>query len=375
MKKFKIAIFFVMYTIVIYSQKIDSNIHIIKFNKELDKLDIVVKKYDFYRSNCSGGYDVFSNTNFSRKEEKKIIKYLLKQINDTLYYRNCLVFYSISKIGENSKNIKTRRQSVNILLKYVCCPIFDYGLILRYKSDDFNNKAKRRMKNILNDKISYFDRLYTKKYTEFVYREYLYHENYYIDDIDRISKDKKIPIEQVRDSLYKLSYEHAKNYVKNVLPTYKQGNIIKLVGKFMWYEFVPILEKKLDDKLQRKLILKNLARMEIKDYDVQLLEEYEIGEYEMFYISTKATLLKYAEDLYSDRKVMLSFEDPKEKAPYKYFIYLVLQKWILNFPDSLKTDKKSIRLFDEEEEKKIDKTRIWLKQNQDSLKILKNFKY
>ena len=135
------------------------------------------------------------------------------------------------------------------------------------------------------------------------------------------------------------------------------------------YDFMPDLKQMLNDKQrygeQFFDIKCALARMGDTVMEKKLLSSRSFDNYE--YINTQRALSKLIEKLYTDETLKCFFG--QETVSKANFIHLRLQVWILNFPKNLKVDKTSACDFTKEDLKKVEKTKIWLKENRSKLKL------
>ncbi|MCP4181584.1 MAG: hypothetical protein GY756_27790 [bacterium] len=136
------------------------------------------------------------------------------------------------------------------------------------------------------------------------------------------------------------------------------------------YNYIPELKKKLEDKrynYYKKDIKLVLARLGVEKYENEILQKGEFQD--LIYINTQKSVLRFAEYLNSNKSGAYRPYDDAHR-PLSYTAFIILQRWILNFPDELRTVHKPFK-FTVKEVEKLEKTKEWIKRNKDILQLNK----
>jgi len=317
----------------------------------------------------------------NRKYEKQVLKYLEKFKFDKMLNVRETAYQLIYSVGFYSKDLKIRQKALNHMLDMVYAVFRPWGNdIKHFKLEDFNKKAKKRLKEIIKNGR-------TKKDIKFDIEENMrlakYSEGAGLQ-AEYISKRDSLPFKHVRDSILTARL----NYIKNKLKTVNgYGDYyILLIGRLYMSNFVPELEKMLKrgrNKEDIKNIKLALARMGNEKYEQELLKKKDVWAK---YINTQNSAWYKIKVLYENppdfncepnyEEYEIDIEDVL--VPEKYFIIQSVQNWILNFPEEYKLPKRidiCMKRHDFQAgkyEDKIENAKKWLKENKGKYELDKS---
>jgi len=176
-----------------------------------------------------------------RRYEKQVLDYLEKFMYDSLPNIRKITYEFIYSVGNYSRKKKIRQRAVYMLLKMAYSPLVDIDNIIRFNKEDFNKKAKERLKDIIRGKKTQAEIDFLVNYEM---KELL--SNKFLDNqVEYICKKDSFPYELVRDSIYEHTRKKEIKYVTDWVPGHR---LIELAGKIYMYDFVPELKEMLDDK-------------------------------------------------------------------------------------------------------------------------------
>ncbi len=167
---------------------------------------------------------MIKNPHINRKYEKQVLDYLQNYMFDSLPNIQRVTFDLIYSTGYYSKKKKTRRRTVNMLLDMVCLPLVNRDDLIGFKKEDFNKKAREKLKDVIRgvkpDTAIYYS-------VEYSIRTRM--KNKFDDDeIRYICKRDSLPYEYVRDSIFEHRKQHDIKSAKRWLPGH---SFIRLAGK------------------------------------------------------------------------------------------------------------------------------------------------
>ena len=356
--KTKLLLLFLMSPIVFNAQ----DTHLDSVLNKIDK--IFIKENQFLKSNGHYSYYFGKKNNLPTNNEKIVLKYIEKKIyKDSLPNRIRVATELIYSLCQESKDLKVRQRGVNDLLYYYNIPLSIKGQRIEdFKNEDFNKKAKKRIKQLLLGESS--------KYEQKIKAEYDFRDTrkrYFAGterQARRLSKNDSSSYQKKLDSLL---LEDKNRYIKQSKEwthPVETERLLYIIGWFYWYDFIPLLEDLLLDKRYKKYyfnIKLVLTRMEVEKYEQEILNRLNLNG--LYYVSTKNAVLKYSEQLDNFKDIYAYRGWSDESCPISYTAYQNLQYWIINFPDSLKTEKENVFDYGKDELEKMKKTKIWIHEN------------
>ncbi len=318
----------------------------------------------------------------NRKYENHVLKYLKKYKFDKMINVRKTAYDLIYSVGFYSEDIKIRQRALNHMLDMVYAVFETRGYNIKdFRSDDFDKKAKKRLKEIIKDGR-------TKKDIKFDIEENMRLAKYSEGlgfQAEYISKRDSLPFEHVRDSILTARLNYTKNKLKTV-NGYGDYYIL-LTGRLYMYDFVPELEKMLKggrNKEDIKNIKLALARMGNEKYEKELLKKKDV--WTQHYINTQNSIWHEIKVLYENPPLYNcepnyeEYEIPLEDVlvPEKYFIIKSIQNWILNFPVEYKLPRRIDICMKRKEfqsgkyEDKVENAKKWLKENKGKYELDKS---
>jgi hypothetical protein len=365
MKK-HILLLFLLLPLISLAQKEDLSVTISKLKKIMQKESQYLLRgssYDWYFRGHWGDKGYVENP-FNRKYEKEVLEFLEGYLYDSLYNVQKVACDLIYSLGITSKNRRIRRRALNDLLDMAVIMPSTWYDILRFDLKDFDRRAKRRLKVLLgNEKTEYEKRVLF----EYEKRRRL-NDKYFRQKVKRISERNSLPEEYVIDSLI-LHW-----YVCFDCLNVSNDEFYLLPGWLYMYDFKKELERMLESpkyKYLRFPIKLSLARLGEREYEEQILRNEKNWKW-VFYINTQsayAWLVDYMNR--TDETVPCDWDDTGF-APLSQVIYYSITRRIKNFPSEYRIKvpiKGSHCGFTKGELEKFEKGKIWLEQHKGHYKL------
>lgn len=368
-------ILFILIIITLNNNCFSQNEELKKIYAEIDSILEVESQYfennlGFYSRIFGGLLNVngkFVENDYNRKYEKQTLAYLEQYMFDSLPNINKIVQELMHSLCWYSENTKIRQRGVNNFLSMYRLPYSSRDFTFSFKTKDYNKQAQKQIKELIAGRKTQFE---IDMWSEFSYKKSLLETESWNRQIKYLSEKDSLPEEFVRDSLFAQLKESQRRGAEAWDLPGETERLIKLTGRIYMYDYIPELEKLLEDKrynYYKRYIKLALARLGVEKYEKEFLKNA-TGR-ELLYINSKRSILKYAEKLYSNETGAYRPYDDAVR-PLSYTAFIVLQEWIQNFPDDLKTTQDEFK-FGEEEIKKLEKAKKWIEKNKDNLKLNK----
>lgn len=367
-------ILLILLTLTVNSELFSQNEELRKIYTEIDSIIEVESQYFKSRNNYStlywdgyNKYGKYEKNKFNRKFEKETMAYLEQYMFDSLPNINRVIQQLMFSVSYVSKNTKVKQKAINNFLSMYNLPYSSRDYSFKFKAKDYNKQAQNQIKELIAGRKTQFE---IDMWAEFDYKYALLDTGSWGRQIRFLSKKDSLPEEFVRDSLFaKLKESQRRGAEAWDLPG-EPERLIKLTGRIYMYDYIPELEKLLEDKrynYYKRYIKLALARLGVEKYENEFLKK--ASGRELLYINSKRSILKYAEKLYSNETGAYRPYDDAVR-PLSYTAFIILQEWIQNFPDDLKTTQDEFK-FGEEEVKKLEKAKKWIEKNKNNLKLNK----
>jgi hypothetical protein len=315
----------------------------------------------YYEPRYEYGKIVYQPLN--RKYEKQTLKYLEKFMYDSLKNIRTVVSQLIYSLGLYSKNLKIRQRTVNDLLDMALITNSIAYDVHFFKAEDFDKKAKERLKEIISGKKRKYEIQFNLKDAKISWGN----NKILFKEADYLSKKDSLPYKYVKDSLLN-------EYIKNSDNAFKKDVygrwFILLTGRLYMYDYIPELEAMLNDerynKEDRLDIKYALARMGNTKYEDELLKRSDL---KYVYIHTQKSAWAYIKKIYENLPDHECYSEyiGLNTVPQSYFIVQYAQTWILNFPDMYKINidlcAKRYEIKEGKYKEQLEQAKRWFKEN------------
>lgn len=341
-----------------------------KLNDFYNYYDQIVKKEytEFYTNRdyrnkfCIDGKSLDCDSKYGMKR----IKYWEKFFYDSLTNIRRVATEMVYTIGVNNNNIKVRQRALEDILNmyfigsdHIC----EFN-IQDFNKDDFTHKAKERIKVILSGEKNEIE-IYLLAQTDMKFIM----DDEWFKKVDKIVKNKELPYDYVLDSLKNVYF---KNQIKYEKSQYRYSeNLILLTGWLNMTDFIPDLEKMIDNPHQRFYITFEemaLARMGLKKYQNILLSKND-EIYDLLYINNLDIAKIFIAHYLNTDSLICCYSPCDKMIEISYSTYKFLQIWILNFPEKYKIDEYSYCEITDEDEIKYNQGKKWINDNIEDLKL------